>query len=36
LALSIAFPGEAGSLKEPLPPAEHFVDLQYLRTAGIQ
>jgi ABC-type nitrate/sulfonate/bicarbonate transport system substrate-binding protein len=36
LAQSIAFLGEAGTLKEPLPPAERFVDLQYLRAAGIQ
>ena len=36
LARAIAFLGEAGTLKEPLPPAERFVDLQYLHTAGIQ
>jgi ABC-type nitrate/sulfonate/bicarbonate transport system substrate-binding protein len=36
LAQAISFMGEAGTLKEPLPPAERFVDLQYLRTAGIQ
>jgi hypothetical protein len=28
--------GEAGMLKEPLPAAERFVDLQYLRVAGLQ
>ena len=32
----IAFMGEAGTLKAPLPPAERFVDLQYLRAAGIE
>ena len=36
LGQAIAFLGEAGSLKEPLPPAERFVDLQYLHAAGIQ
>lgn len=36
LAQAIAFLGEAGTLKEPLPPAERFVDLQYLRAAGLQ
>ncbi len=30
----IAFMGEAGLLKEPLPPAERFVELKYLRIAG--
>jgi ABC-type nitrate/sulfonate/bicarbonate transport system substrate-binding protein len=35
LAQVIAFMGEAGNLKEPLPAPEHFVDLQYLRLAGI-
>jgi ABC-type nitrate/sulfonate/bicarbonate transport system substrate-binding protein len=32
----IASMGEAGLLKAPLPPADRFVDLQYLRLAGIQ
>jgi ABC-type nitrate/sulfonate/bicarbonate transport system substrate-binding protein len=32
----IAMMGDAGLLKPPLPPAERFVDLQYLRDAGVQ
>jgi hypothetical protein len=32
----IAFMGEAGNLKAPLPPAERFFDLTYLRAAGVQ
>lgn len=36
LAQVIAFMGEAGTIKHPLPPAERFVDLQYLRLAGIK
>jgi ABC-type nitrate/sulfonate/bicarbonate transport system substrate-binding protein len=32
----IAMLGEAGAVKPPLPSAERFVDLQYLRTAGVQ
>jgi hypothetical protein len=32
----IAFMGEAGNLKAPLPAAERFVDLQYLQAAGMQ
>jgi ABC-type nitrate/sulfonate/bicarbonate transport system substrate-binding protein len=32
----ISFMGEAGVLKAPLPPPERFVDLQYLRAAGLQ
>ncbi len=36
LAQAIAMMGEAGTLKPPLPPAERFVDLQYLRAAGVQ
>ncbi len=36
LAQVIAFMGEAGTLKTPLPPPERFVDLQYLRAAGIE
>jgi hypothetical protein len=31
----IAMLGEAGTLKPPLPPAARFVDLRYLRAAGI-
>ena len=36
MATAIAFMGEAGVLKAPLPAAERFVDLQYLRAAGVQ
>jgi ABC-type nitrate/sulfonate/bicarbonate transport system substrate-binding protein len=36
LAQVIALLGEAGALKSPLPPPEQFVDLQYLRAAGLQ
>jgi ABC-type nitrate/sulfonate/bicarbonate transport system substrate-binding protein len=36
LAQVIAFMGEAGHLKAPLPAPERFVDLQYLKRAGIQ
>jgi ABC-type nitrate/sulfonate/bicarbonate transport system substrate-binding protein len=36
LAQVIAFMGEAGTVKEPLPAAERFVDLQYLGLAGIK
>src|SRR5713226_1987965 len=32
----IQFMSEAGEIKAPLPSAERFVDLQYLRAAGIQ
>lgn len=32
----IAMLGEAGLLKAPLPPAQRFVDLQYLQAAGVQ
>ena len=32
----IASMGEAGLLKAPLPPPDRFVDLQYLRLAGMQ
>ena len=32
----IALIGEAGTIKAPLPAAKRFVDLQYLRAAGIQ
>ena len=34
LAQGIAFMGEAGTIKEPLPATERFVDLQYLLAAG--
>jgi hypothetical protein len=27
--------GEAGAIKAPLPTPERFVDLQYLRAAGV-
>jgi hypothetical protein len=33
---AIAMMGEAQLLKPPLPPAERFVDLQYLHAAGVQ
>ena len=36
LTQAIALMAEAGTLKEPLPAAERFVDLQYLRLAGLQ
>src|SRR5258708_5188872 len=36
LAQVIAMLGEAGALKPPLPAPEQFVDLQYLRVAGVQ
>jgi ABC-type nitrate/sulfonate/bicarbonate transport system substrate-binding protein len=36
LAQVIAMLGEAGALKPPLPPPERFVDLQYLRQAGVE
>jgi hypothetical protein len=32
----IAFMGEGGRLKASLPGAERFVDLQYLRAAGVE
>jgi ABC-type nitrate/sulfonate/bicarbonate transport system substrate-binding protein len=32
----IAFMGETGALKAPLPAATQFVDLQYLRAAGVE
>jgi ABC-type nitrate/sulfonate/bicarbonate transport system substrate-binding protein len=35
LATAIAFMGDAGVLKPPFPPPEQFVDLQYLRAAGV-
>jgi ABC-type nitrate/sulfonate/bicarbonate transport system substrate-binding protein len=36
LAQVIALMGEAGQLKAPLPAPERFVDLQYLRLAGVR
>jgi ABC-type nitrate/sulfonate/bicarbonate transport system substrate-binding protein len=36
LAQVIAMLGEAGTVKPPLPPADRFVDLQYLHAAGVQ
>jgi ABC-type nitrate/sulfonate/bicarbonate transport system substrate-binding protein len=36
LAAAIAFMGEAGVLKPPLPAPERFVDLQYLQAAGVK
>jgi ABC-type nitrate/sulfonate/bicarbonate transport system substrate-binding protein len=33
---AIALMGEGGILKDPLPRAERFVDLQYLQAAGVQ
>jgi len=36
LAQVIAFMGEAGTIKTPLPVAKRFVDLQYLEAAGLQ
>jgi NitT/TauT family transport system substrate-binding protein len=36
LAQVIAFMGEAGTLKGPLPMPERFVDLEYLKLAGIK
>jgi hypothetical protein len=33
---AISFLGEAGVIKPPLPSAERFMDLQYLRAAGLQ
>jgi ABC-type nitrate/sulfonate/bicarbonate transport system substrate-binding protein len=36
MATAIAFLGEGGVLKPPLPDARRFVDLQYLQAAGVQ
>ena len=36
LAQVIAFMGEGGVIKPPLPAPERFVDLQYLRAAGVE
>jgi ABC-type nitrate/sulfonate/bicarbonate transport system substrate-binding protein len=33
---AIALMGESGAIKAPLPAAERFLDLQYLRAAGVQ
>ena len=32
----IALLGQTGALKGPLPPADRFIDLQYLKAAGLQ
>ncbi len=36
MATAIAFMGDAAILKPPLPAPERFVDLQYLRAAGVE
>jgi hypothetical protein len=36
LAQAIALMAEAGQLQAPLPAAERFVDLKYLRLAGVK
>ncbi len=36
LSQVIAFMGEAGLLKEPLPTADRFVDLRYLQSTGVK
>ncbi len=36
MAKVIELLGQTGDLKAPLPPAEKFVDLQYLKAAGMQ
>jgi hypothetical protein len=36
LTAVITLLGRTGELKPPLPPAERFVDLQYLKAAGLQ
>ena len=36
LAQVIAFMGEGGVLQQPLPAPERFVDLQYLKAAGVE
>ena len=36
LAQVIAFMGDGGTIKPPLPAPEKFVDLQYLRAAGVE
>jgi len=32
----IQFMADAGEIKSPLPPPEQFIDLQYLKAAGLQ
>jgi ABC-type nitrate/sulfonate/bicarbonate transport system substrate-binding protein len=36
LSQVIAFMGEGGAIKPPLPPPERFVDLQFLQAAGVK
>ena len=36
LAQVIAFMGEGGVIPSPLPPPERFIDLQYLKAAGVE
>jgi ABC-type nitrate/sulfonate/bicarbonate transport system substrate-binding protein len=36
MATAIAFMGDAGVLKQPLPSPDRFVDLQYLKAAGVE
>jgi hypothetical protein len=36
LAQVISFLGEGGAIRPPLPDPDRFVDLQYLRAAGLQ
>ena len=36
MAKVIELLGQTGDLKQALPPAERFVDLQYLKAAGLQ
>ena len=36
VAQVIAFMGQGGSIKQPLPAPEQFVDLQYLKAAGVK
>jgi hypothetical protein len=36
MATAIEFMGAAGILKPPMPQPERFVDLQYLRAAGVE
>ena len=36
LAQVIAFMGESGQIKTPLPAAERFVELRYLQLAGVR
>ena len=36
MATAIAFMGDAGILQPPMPAPERFVDLQYLRAAGVE